>query len=70
MKSPFPGLDPYVEVCGLWESFHNHRLEAIYQSHRESTARRLCRRYRGPQLYRPTGQLKKRPLRSVSSVKE
>jgi hypothetical protein len=22
MKSPFPGMDPYIEACGLWEDFH------------------------------------------------
>jgi hypothetical protein len=22
MKSPFPGMDPNVEACGLWEDFH------------------------------------------------
>jgi hypothetical protein len=31
MKSPFPGMDPYIEVCGLWEGFHSHLIEAIYQ---------------------------------------
>jgi hypothetical protein len=32
MQSPFPGMDPYIEACGLWEGFHNHLIEAIYQS--------------------------------------
>jgi Protein of unknown function (DUF4058) len=22
MASPFPGVDPYIEACGLWEDFH------------------------------------------------
>lgn len=22
MPSPFPGMDPFIEACGLWESFH------------------------------------------------
>src|SRR5437764_1198634 len=22
MPSPFPGMDPYIEACGLWEDFH------------------------------------------------
>src|SRR5262245_18495641 len=22
MKSPFPGMDPYTEACGLWQGFH------------------------------------------------
>ncbi len=21
MKSPFPGMDPYIDACGLWEDF-------------------------------------------------
>jgi hypothetical protein len=29
MKSPFPGMDSYIEACGLWGDFHNHRIEAI-----------------------------------------
>jgi hypothetical protein len=32
MKSPFPGLDPYIEACGLWEGFHNHLVEMVYQT--------------------------------------
>jgi len=23
MKSPFPGMDPFIESCGLWEDFHD-----------------------------------------------
>ncbi len=29
MKSPFPGMDPFIEDCGLWEDFHNHLIEKI-----------------------------------------
>ncbi len=29
MTSPFPGLDPYIEVCGLWEGFHNRLIHKI-----------------------------------------
>ena len=25
-------MDPYIEVCGLWEGFHSHLIEAIYQA--------------------------------------
>src|SRR4051794_10694968 len=32
MKSPFPGMDPYIEACGLWEGFHNHLVEKIYEA--------------------------------------
>jgi hypothetical protein len=32
MKSPFPGMDPYIEACGLWQSFHGHLIEAIYRA--------------------------------------
>jgi hypothetical protein len=41
MKSPFPGMDPYIEACGLWEGFHGHLIEAIYQA----LARTLPRGY-------------------------
>src|SRR5579884_2071490 len=30
MKSPFPGMDPYIEACGLWADFHTHLIEHIY----------------------------------------
>src|SRR5262249_40767339 len=29
MKSPFPGMDPYIEACGFWEDFHNGLIESI-----------------------------------------
>lgn len=29
MKSPFPGMDPFIEACGLWEDFHSHLIEHI-----------------------------------------
>src|SRR6266566_610325 len=32
MKSPFPGMDPYIEAPRLWEGFHNHFIEAIYRA--------------------------------------
>jgi hypothetical protein len=32
MRSPFPGLDPYIESSGLWEDFHNHLIDAIYRT--------------------------------------
>jgi hypothetical protein len=32
MKSPFPGMDPYIEACGLWEGFHNHLIEGVYRA--------------------------------------
>ena len=31
MKSPFPGMDPYIESCGLWEDFHHHLIDKIYE---------------------------------------
>ncbi|MBI1829984.1 MAG: DUF4058 family protein [Planctomycetes bacterium] len=31
MKSPFPGMDPFIEGCGLWEDFHSHLIEEIYR---------------------------------------
>jgi hypothetical protein len=29
MNSPFPGMDPFIEECGLWEDFHHHLVEKI-----------------------------------------
>ncbi len=29
MKSPFLGMDPYIEACGLWEDFHSHLIEKL-----------------------------------------
>ena len=26
MKSPFPGMDPYIEACRLWGDFHTYTL--------------------------------------------
>lgn len=32
MKSPFPGMDPFIEACGLWEDFHVHLIDEISRS--------------------------------------
>ena len=32
MKSPFPGMDPYIEACDLWEDFHGDLIHAIYRT--------------------------------------
>jgi hypothetical protein len=29
MRSPFPGMDPYIEACGLWEDFHDALIAQI-----------------------------------------
>jgi hypothetical protein len=29
MKSPFPGMDPYIESCGLWGDFHDDLINEI-----------------------------------------
>jgi hypothetical protein len=29
MKSPFPGMDPYIEACGLWGDFHHNLISEI-----------------------------------------
>jgi cob(I)alamin adenosyltransferase len=29
MKSPFPGMDPYIEECGLFEDFHDALISEI-----------------------------------------
>lgn len=32
MKSPFPGMDPYIEAHGLWEDFHDDLIAEIKRS--------------------------------------
>ncbi len=32
MKSPFPGMDPYIEDCGLWADFHTKLIGEIERS--------------------------------------
>lgn len=32
MKSPFLGMDPYIEACGLWEDFHSLLIGSIYRA--------------------------------------
>src|SRR6266516_4533327 len=32
MKSPFPGMDPFVESCGLWGDFHLALIAKIMDS--------------------------------------
>ena len=32
MQSPFLGMDPYIEACGLWPDCHSHLIERIYDS--------------------------------------
>ncbi len=29
MKSPFPGMDPFIEECGLWADFHTKLIGEI-----------------------------------------
>src|SRR5438552_3461082 len=29
MKSPFPGMDPFIEMCGMWEDFHDKLIGEI-----------------------------------------
>jgi hypothetical protein len=31
MRSPFAGMDPFIEAYGLWEDFHPHLIEGMYQ---------------------------------------
>ncbi|MFO0970243.1 MAG: DUF4058 family protein [Gemmataceae bacterium] len=32
MPSPFPGMDPFIEAYGLWEDFHSHLIEGVYDA--------------------------------------
>ena len=29
MRSPFPGMDPFIEACGEWEDFHDELIGEI-----------------------------------------
>jgi hypothetical protein len=40
MKSPFPGMDPYIEACGLWGDFHTHLIEKICERLAEAVPER------------------------------
>ena len=40
MKSPFPGMDPFIEACGLWGDFHSHLIEKIYERLAEAVSPR------------------------------
>jgi hypothetical protein len=40
MKSPFPGMDPYIEACGLWGDFHNHLINMIADTLAEAVSER------------------------------
>jgi hypothetical protein len=41
MPSPFPGMDPYIEACGLWGDFHDSLVAEI----KRALAPRLPDRY-------------------------
>ncbi|MBI2808998.1 MAG: DUF4058 family protein [Planctomycetes bacterium] len=41
MKSPFPGMDPYIEECKLFEDFHNNLVSKIH----DELAERVPDRY-------------------------
>ena len=32
MRSPFPGMDPFIESCGLWEDFHSKVIGELERS--------------------------------------
>src|SRR5437016_2888938 len=32
MRSPFSGMDPYIEACHLWEDFHTNLISEIQRS--------------------------------------
>lgn len=32
MPSPFPGMDPFIEACGLWEDFHPQFIAEIQKA--------------------------------------
>jgi hypothetical protein len=40
MKSPFPGMDPYIEQCGLWGDFHQRLITMIADALAEAAPQR------------------------------
>ena len=40
MKSPFPGMDPYIEACGLWGDFHHGLISAIHDDLAQAVSER------------------------------
>lgn len=36
MKSPFPGMDPYIEAAGLWSPFHSRLISRIIDALEET----------------------------------
>jgi hypothetical protein len=44
MKSPFTGMDPFIEACGLWGDFHSHLIERFVARHSRASgeAGRWC----------------------------
>jgi hypothetical protein len=40
MKSPFPGMDPYIEACGLWADFHDDLIQEIKRALAQSVPER------------------------------
>lgn len=46
MKSPFPGMDPYIETCGMWGDFHLGLISQIKQSFADTAPERYIIRSR------------------------
>jgi Protein of unknown function (DUF4058) len=32
MISPFPGMDPYIETCHLWDDFHHNLISQLHDA--------------------------------------
>jgi hypothetical protein len=45
MKSPFPGMDPYIESQGLWGDFHNSLIAQIHHALADSAPERYLVRF-------------------------
>lgn len=72
MRSPFPGMDPYIEACGLWADFHDQLITeagaALNQSLPERyVARVAARSY--VELISPEGEAVRQSLVPDVSVR-
>ena len=46
MRSPFPGMDPFIECFGLWEDFHTKLIGEMERSLSSLVPDRYVVRYR------------------------
>jgi hypothetical protein len=69
MKSPFLGMDPYIESQGLWGDFHNSLIAQIHQALADSAPERYLVRFGERSYYVLIGADEKNEYPFVPDVK-